>query len=226
MHNLNQKTFKTAGVLTLLAVSLLGCKDTEVSQETLNKAITTAENIVEVAKEAQTAVAQAENKVTGALKEASLNTTVVKNEGDVSCRVVGVSDGDTFTCLADGNEQIRVRLKNIDAPETKQDFSQVSRQALADLVFQKEVILSETEKDRYGRTVALVHVDKTGNLLTVNEFLVEEGHAWAYVDYIKGAENKEKYTKLEHKALSSGAGLWAQNNPTPPWEFRKQKKSK
>lgn len=28
----------------------------------------------------------------------------------IPCRVVGISDGDTLTCLADGNQRLKVRL--------------------------------------------------------------------------------------------------------------------
>ena len=41
---------------------------------------------------------------------------------DIECKVVGISDGDTLTCLEDGHNQIKVRLNQIDAPEKKQDF--------------------------------------------------------------------------------------------------------
>lgn len=54
---------------------------------------------------------------------------------NIKCQVVGVSDGDTFSCLTNDNTQ----LKNIDAPETKQDFSQVSKKALSDLTYNKSV---------------------------------------------------------------------------------------
>jgi endonuclease YncB( thermonuclease family) len=52
--------------------------------------------------------------------------------------VVRVTDGDTITVLLD-QQQIKIRLSAIDAPERGQDFGQKSKEALADLVFGKEV---------------------------------------------------------------------------------------
>lgn len=54
-------------------------------------------------------------------------------------RVVGVADGDTVTVLDGMNEQHKIRLMGIDAPEKKQAFGSRSKQALSALVFNREV---------------------------------------------------------------------------------------
>jgi micrococcal nuclease len=46
-------------------------------------------------------------------------------------RVVGVHDGDSITVLSAGNEQHKVRLECIDAPEAKQPFRQQPSESLA-----------------------------------------------------------------------------------------------
>lgn len=46
---------------------------------------------------------------------------------DIACKVVGVSDGDTITCLTSAHNQIKVRLNQIDAPESKQAFGAKSK---------------------------------------------------------------------------------------------------
>ena len=38
-------------------------------------------------------------------------------------KVVGVTDGDTITVLAEGNKQYKVRLQHIDCPETRPPFA-------------------------------------------------------------------------------------------------------
>lgn len=43
---------------------------------------------------------------------------------ELSVNVVSVHDGDTITVLAAGNEQIKVRLEGIDAPELKQPLGE------------------------------------------------------------------------------------------------------
>src|SRR6476646_5303985 len=75
-------------------------------------------------------------------------------------RVVRIADGDTVTVLVSGN-QVRVRLFGIDAPERGQDYSRKSREALAELVFGKDVRVVVYGKDRYGRTVGDVYIGGT-----------------------------------------------------------------
>lgn len=74
-----------------------------------------------------------------------------------SCMVFGVSDGDTIRVRCGEGEQQRVRLAEIDAPESKQPFGQRSRQRLSDLIFRQEVQLEVIDLDRYGRLVARIH---------------------------------------------------------------------
>jgi len=58
-------------------------------------------------------------------------------------RVVGVTDGNTITLLAQGNVQVKVRLDQIDAPELGQAFGKASKKALSDMVFRKSVTVEE-----------------------------------------------------------------------------------
>ncbi len=69
-----------------------------------------------------------------------LTCVLLSNPGNLEGKVVRIADGDTITVLVDWT-QVKVRLSAIDAPERGQDFSQRSRQALADLVFGKEVTI-------------------------------------------------------------------------------------
>ena len=79
---------------------------------------------------------------------------------DILCRVVGVTDGDTLTCLTADKTQIKTRLARIDAPEKRQPFGQRSRENLAGMVFDREVELEMHATDRYGRAVATVWMGK------------------------------------------------------------------
>lgn len=143
------------------------------------------------------------------------STTEVKTT--LSGKVVKISDGDTFTLLADGNRQEKIRLHGIDCPEKKQDFGQVARQKLSDLVFGKQVSVKRTDTDRYGRTIAIVY---TSDGVCVNEELLRLGLAWHYTQY----DNNAAWTALQEEAKRQKLGLWSHPTPVSPWEWRKAKR--
>lgn len=139
----------------------------------------------------------------------------------ISCRVVGVSDGDTFTCLYQKNKQkssVKVRMLNIDAPEKGQAYSMIAKGALSAAIYHKHVVLRAKEKDKYGRILALVFVGDTN----VNEYMIKNGYAWAYTKYLKG-QDVQYYATLQNHAQQHKLGLWRDDKPTPPWNFRKEK---
>lgn len=129
--------------------------------------------------------------------------------------VVGITDGDTLKVLIEGKE-VKVRLAEIDAPERGQPFGTRARQSLSELAFNKQARLVVHDRDRYGRTVAKVYVDG----VDVNAELVRRGMAWVYPKYAKDPELFE----IERQARTAGKGLWSQDHPIPPWEFRKPKR--
>ncbi len=127
-------------------------------------------------------------------------------------RVVGVYDGDTVTCLDENNQQQKIRLAEMDAPEMGQDFGQVARDALADMVFGKTVEVRDEGQDRYGRWIA--HLSVGG--VDVNRQMIATGNAWHYAAYSKDAS----LAAAQEDAKAQRLGLWAQPNPLPPWQFR------
>lgn len=132
-------------------------------------------------------------------------------------KVVKVTDGDTITVLV-GNDQIKIRLSEIDAPERGQDFGTKSKDALADLVFEKEVRVVTHGKDRYGRVMGDVFVGETN----VNQKLVEDGWAWNYLKYSKS----KRLAELETNARETKKGLWAAKAPIAPWDYRAEEARK
>jgi micrococcal nuclease len=127
-------------------------------------------------------------------------------------RVVGVNDGDTLTCLDEANQQQKVRLAEIDAPELSQDFGKVSREALASMVFGKTVQVVDEGKDRYGRWIGHLTV----NGIDVNRQMVATGNAWHYAAYSRD----DSLAALQSQAQAQKVGLWAQPSPQPPWDYR------
>ena len=73
-------------------------------------------------------------------------------------RVVSIADGDTFTLLTADKQQIRIRLAEIDTPESGQPYGNRAKQALSQLVFGKDVRVEVQDIDRYGRTVGRPYV--------------------------------------------------------------------
>lgn len=134
-------------------------------------------------------------------------------------KVVGIKDGDTFEILFDGQSE-RVRLAEIDCPESAQPFGKAAKQYASDLCFGKEVTVDTGGKrDRYGRVVGTV---VTTDGINVNEELVKAGLAWHYKDY----SDSEKIARMEVAAREGKAGLWADKNPVAPWNWRKNKRKR
>jgi len=125
-------------------------------------------------------------------------------------KVIKISDGDTITVLS-GKEQTKVRLYGIDAPEKKQDYGQKSKQFLASLIAGQVVEVVPKGKDRYKRTLGIIHYKGQD----INAQMVLNGYAWAYVKYSR------IYVDQEKTAREKKRGLWQSSNPTPPWEWRK-----
>lgn len=130
-----------------------------------------------------------------------------------TCKVVGVSDGDTITALCPGNEQMKVRLAEIDAPEKDQPFGTRSKQALSDLCFGRAADVVPQTTDRYGRTVARVRCEGQD----ASEQLVRGGMAWVFDRYVT---DRSLYP-LQDEARAARRGLWVAAEPVPPWKWRK-----
>jgi len=131
-------------------------------------------------------------------------------------KVISVADGDTITILVDKKKH-RIRLAEIDAPEMKgQPYGKASKAHLSELVYNKRVLVEYSKKDRYGRLIGTVTVQK----VNINEAMVRAGLAWHYKYYSKS----RILSALELKAKAEKAGLWKQKKPIPPWTFRRSKK--
>lgn len=128
-------------------------------------------------------------------------------------KVVGITDGDSLTLLSPANEQIKIRLEGIDAPEGTQEYGAKAKQALSTLIFGKTVTANITDKDRYDRSLAWIEVDG----VSINRRMVGDGWAWQYLQY----NTDPDIARLQETAKAAGTGLWAATNtPMAPWEFR------
>ncbi len=133
------------------------------------------------------------------------------------CFVVGISDGDTFTCLTANLKTIKVRLAEIDAPEKAQPFGKKSRQMLASLIHKRHVTLDIQGYDRYQRTLATVYDKQEQN---INLIMVQQGMAWTYRQYLHDVA----YLQAEQTAREHRRGLWRDRSPVEPHLWRQQRR--
>lgn len=126
-------------------------------------------------------------------------------------RVVKVHDGDSVTLLSDG-VQHEARLAGIDAPELRQEFGRDAKSTLAVLVEGRVVTFTDTGHDRYDRNLVRISVDG----MDVNAEMVRRGMAWQYSAY----SSDPGLAGAEQDARRFRRGLWSQDNPVPPWEWR------
>jgi len=135
-------------------------------------------------------------------------------------KIIKIVDGDTFHGLTKDKEDIRFRIYGIDAPEKKQAYGNKSKQYLSNLIFGKTVkIKVQTPSDRYGRPVVWVY---TPGGKDVSAEMLKAGMAWHFKRY----DSTPEYARYEKQARKARIGLWADNNPVAPWDFRKSKKKR
>ncbi len=138
---------------------------------------------------------------------------IVHKNDLLSGKVIRIVDGDTFDILNDSGVTMRIRINGIDCPERKQDYYQVCKNALADLIFGKKVTLATHGTDRYKRTIGDVYCDGRN----IGLLMIEKGLAWQYKKYSSDAA----MAAAEKRARHAKIGLWKNKNPVAPWDFRK-----
>lgn len=148
-----------------------------------------------------------------ASRMATENKNVYEN-----CQVLNVHDGDTMTVNCQG-EKIKVRLYCIDAPELEQEpWGKEARDYLRSITG-PNVRLEVKDKDRYGRSVALVHHDEE----PLNLRVVQAGWAAVYERYCTNGE----YLRAEAESRARSRGIWkAPAMHLMPWHWRKRSENK
>ncbi len=133
-------------------------------------------------------------------------------------KVVHIADGDTITVLDNENQQHKIRLSGIDAPETKQAYGNVSKKHLASLGAGKTVAVEWNKHDKYKRIIGKVLIGNED--ICLNQ--IKAGMAWHYKKYEgeQNAEDRKQYAEAEEQASTNRLGLWHDKSPQPPWEYR------
>ena len=132
--------------------------------------------------------------------------------------VIVVIDGDTVLFKPDhyspgSRAFLKVRLADIDAPETGQPFGEAATEALKARVLKQRTQLEIVATDSYGRKVGRISVDSQ----SVNAEMVRRGFAWVST---RGGD-RNGMLALQHEARRERVGLWQDAEPTSPWVWRK-----
>ena len=133
----------------------------------------------------------------------------------LTAKVVGVKDGDTVVVLDSLNNQITLRLAEVDCPEKNQPFGTKAKQFTSDQVYLKTIKYVVTDTDRYGRSIAMIYYDSDNKYLSAE--LIKAGMGWHYKRY----STSKELADLEINAKKNKLGLWIDNNPIEPSQFRK-----
>jgi endonuclease YncB( thermonuclease family) len=131
-------------------------------------------------------------------------------------KVVDVIDGDSVAVQLDSGP-IEVRLHAADAPEYDQPGGRAAARALRKhLPRGTDVLLEPVEQDQYDRLVAVIERD----VESINAWMVEQGHAWAYRRYT----NDARYCQWEETARQAHRGLWSRPPAEwiAPWDWRRR----
>lgn len=139
-------------------------------------------------------------------------------------KVISVHDGDTVTVLDQDNKKFHIRLQGIDAPELKQTFGSDSQQNLSRMVLGKQVTIFWTKIDKYRRTVGTIMLDGRD----VNIEQVKAGLAWHFKKYEdeQTPEDRRTYVAAEQSARAAKLGLWKDQTPLAPGDWRQAVKAK
>eukprot|EP00802_Teleaulax_amphioxeia_P025084 Tamp_25884.p1 GENE.Tamp_25884~~Tamp_25884.p1 ORF type:complete len:291 (-),score=74.89 Tamp_25884:49-894(-) len=151
-------------------------------------------------------------------------------KGAVTIKISGnprVVDGDTLAYEPKMGEKTRIRMLGIDAPESRQMCTSAkgtpyacgleSKTYMQDLIKNDPVTCLAAKKDQYGRVLGVCFDEKTG--VELNEKMVKEGEAVAYVAYSKA------YVDEEAAAAAAKKGVWAGKSFQKPWDYRKEKRA-
>lgn len=134
---------------------------------------------------------------------------------EIPVKIIQITDGDTVGMIDAEKRYFKVRLSGIDSPERKQAFSDKAKEALSAKVFEKDIVLDESGKDRYGRVLGVLKLEGRN----INREMVAEGWAWQFVRYDKSVELRDAEADARAKKL----GLWADAMPVAPREYRAKK---
>ncbi len=144
-------------------------------------------------------------------------TTVIARAVTLQAKVIEVQAGNILV-VSNINRSVRVRLKSVVPPEAGQPFSETARDHLKALVFDKTVTVEYTHlADGYLEAKVLL------NGIDIGSQMLRDGVAWYdhASDYELRENDRDLYAQCEQAARSEKRGLWQDESPVAPWEYRR-----
>ena len=144
-------------------------------------------------------------------------------------RLERVIDGDTVVITMGkgflrGNQEARIRLYGIDAPESSQKGGDEATRHLKKMIgSRRKIWLDVMDNDQYGRIVGMIYHRRGHPEDSYNLRMVEAGHARCYMTR---PIHRSRYLQAEESARAKRRGIWKQRNRVDPWDYRKQQAAK
>lgn len=121
-------------------------------------------------------------------------------------RCVRVLDGDTVRLCFDGERKtVAAQLAAVSAPEKGEPYWEESAAVLAAMIEGRELRITVTETDRFGRRVCFLSCGQT----EVNRAMVRSGFARYHNRYAESAD----FSAEEAEAIAARRGMWATLTP-------------
>lgn len=136
--------------------------------------------------------------------------------------VTEVRDGQSIVVMVNGRK-LNVQLRGVAAPVLLQEFGDLSRAHLANLILDKsvEVQFSQLQSEQVVARVIW-------NDLDIGLQLIRDGAAWFDKVGNHSLTNDERmlYSEAEGLARTEMRGLWIDGSPMPPWEWKRAQVAK
>jgi endonuclease YncB( thermonuclease family) len=141
---------------------------------------------------------------------------------------IAVESGDSVVLRHTRTQRLeRVRLEGVDAPAGRQPYADRSAAELARSLGGMSLVVTATAREADGSLRGWICVTETpyfqrwsypdcGAEDSVNAELVRGGHAWAR----REAGQPAPLASAETQAQGGRAGLWLEEAPVPPWQWR------
>jgi endonuclease YncB( thermonuclease family) len=149
-----------------------------------------------------------------------LATTV--RAATLQAKVTEVQSGNRLV-VSNINRALRVHLKGVAPPEVGQPFSDAAREHLKALVLDKAVSVEYTNLSEGYLDARLFLKD-----VDIGSQMIRDGVAWYDPSVTTGLSVADQniYLQCEQAARSEKRGLWADQNPVSPWDFRRAQLAK